>query len=412
MATQGNLSEVSIPELFQFLQQHAKTGCVTVSAETAGMLVYFQDGMIVGVCLKEHVEPMAFWCDMLSTAGYFTDEQIELFKRKRSHELVTARHILISEGILSEREIEELLQRYSQGLLLSALKLQTGQFCFATGQIVPEDLRLTDPIAVDAFLLEGLRMVDELPMLRKHIGSLRRVPRRRREEIGAKQVLTDRSVRKRWLRNVTRLFQKTPHAEAPGAGLVDVRDQMTPQEREVYSRIDGIKSVKQIIEESMQGEYLVCKALLSLAEKGWIDLGTVSIEAGRPGSPPRDTSSRVLIGSAAWVGMAMVVAALHLVSADGLQGAFLWRRVEQGWNTVLAQPFNQKKMQAVVHALELYRMEHGAYPETLDTLIDQRFLREADVGLRGHGRYSYHLKKDGGYELRMFSEGESTAAGE
>ena len=48
MPLRGDLKEFGVPEVFQLLEQQAKTGCLNVKTDIKEIEVYFREGRIVG----------------------------------------------------------------------------------------------------------------------------------------------------------------------------------------------------------------------------------------------------------------------------------------------------------------------------------------------------------------------------
>jgi hypothetical protein len=411
MATEGSLSEFSIPELFQFMQQHSKTGCLSITDDGSAFLVYFHEGLIVGVCSKESEEPAAFWHDLLVTGGYLDEQEADRLRKRAAGDLGDLRHILFEEGLLSQQEIEELLQRHAQALLLAMLKLRKGRFSFSAGRSAPEDFKLGAPIVVEAFLLDGLRMLDELPMLRKRIGSLKRVPRRSLQTRSSGEgPASQRQPAGLW-RRILGMLGPSPGKGPKEAVPDEAAESLPPLERDIYARINGVRTIEDIIAESMQGEYPVCKALLGLSEKGWIELGSPAAVSGGIHRGPRGSARRLRVAVGAVVAVSSAIAAAPLFFGGGRDEGVLWKRVPRAWEEGVSRYLNQQRIRVVAHALELYALENGTYPETLHRLVEEGFLRETDVALHGDSRYSYRPRGDRGYDLKILSADSPAPAG-
>lgn len=403
MATEGSLSEFSIPELFQFMQHHSKTGCLSITDDGSAFLVYFHEGLIVGVCSKESEEPAAFWCDLLVRGGYLDEKEADRLRRRAAGDLGDLRHILFKEGLLSHEEIEELLQRHAQTLLLAMLKLRKGRFSFSAGRTAPEDFKLGTPIVVEAFLLEGLRKLDELPMLRKRIGSFKRVPRRSPHTGSSRAGSAGQTQPAGPWRRILGMLGPSRQKGATEVAPDEAAESMAPLERDIYARINGVRTVEEIIAESMQGEYPVCKALLALSEKGLIELGSPAIAPRGIHTGPQRSTRRLRVAVGAVVAVFAAVAAAPLFFAADRHEGLLWNRAPRAWEEGVSRYLNQQRMRVVARALELYALENETYPETLHRLVDERFLRETDLELHGGKRYSYRPKGDSGYDLEILS---------
>jgi len=400
MSIQGDLKEFSVPELFQFMQQHSKNGCLNIREERMELVIYFQEGHIVGVC-PAGLSSVDVWCETLVRAGYLSEDEERRIKKRKVRDLVSFRDILIREGIIAYEELEELLQRQSQELLLRLLKLKKGSFYFSAEEKVPEDLKLSEPIFVEAFLLDGLRMVDEWPIMRKRIGSFQQIPHREFRDIRFKGGEAGKGALQGLWSKALALLGVHAGPKAVDDSRANEAEGLSSGEIEVYRQINGKRCVQEIIDGSMQGEYHVCKAILSLVEEGWIELVSpfhvsrgFRREAGR-------TRNRVVEGLYALSILFCIVVFAYGINAGAWEKEVFWNRFPEGRERFIYRYLNQQRRQIVVHALELFTQEHGTYPVRLEHLVDQRFLEEDGLRLLGQNSYAYSLVDKGEYTLMI-----------
>ena len=410
MAIQGDLKEFTVPELFQFMHQHSKSGCIHIMEERQELVIYFQEGRIVGVYPKAQ-SPVDFWCEILSRAGYLIENREKGLRKRKSYDLTSFREILVREGIVSSEELEELLMRQSQELLFRALKLRKGSFSLSAEENVPADLRLSEPIFVEAFLLDGLRMLDEWPVIRKRIGSFSRVPYRQYENISSPVGQRGKMLKQGLWHKVLSFFRVLP-APAPHEDVQSkVEGSLSPIEAEVYRLVDGKHNIQHIIDGSICGEYKVCKALLGLLEGGLIELHSPVYGREVVGERAKGLSRSLV--QTFWFLLA-VFSLLVLIYAIGIgarEKDTFWKRFPEEQSMLISRHVNQQRRQIVEHALEMYIRERGAYPESLEMLVSQNLLKGRDVHLLGRNSYRYSSLGSTGYTLIIVPQADLSAAG-
>jgi hypothetical protein len=403
MAIQGDLKEFTIPELFQFMQQHSKNGCLYIRGDRQELVIYFQEGRIEGVCPKGQA-PEEFWCEILSKTGYLSEDKEKRLRKRKTYDLAGFREILVREGIVSDEELEELLQRQSQELLLRVLKLKKGSFFFSTAEKAPVDIKLSEPIFVEAFLLDGLRMLDEWPIIRKRIGSFQSIPYRQFRTITSFDEESEKVPRLGLWSKVLNVLGVHSRKGAIDDMSFDAEASLSPVEIEIYRRINGKRSIQQIIDESVMGEYSVCKALLSLLEGGWIE--RASPVRSENGSERRvaKTRNRFLEGFYFLLLLISVSILIYGIATGEWKKDIFWNRFPQGRDTLIYRYLNQQRREKVVHALEMFAREHGEYPQTLGVLVGKRFLEESEIHVLGRNSYSYTSLGKQGYHLIIVPE--------
>jgi|GEM_PF-1684933 hypothetical protein len=398
MPLQGDLKEFGVPDLFQFLDQHGKSGCVQITSEGDPVEVYFRSGKIVGVLPGgRNVGDQVL--QILARLGYLTEEDARKIRKRRETDLRGIRRILQEMGIIDSRDLDALFHQQVEELIYPLFRVRKGRFSFYSDRLLPSELEFLEPLAVEPLVLDGLRRLDEWPLIRKRIGSYGGVPYRKAAAPSGASPRTGG-----WLR---RLFGwigfRGQAASEPLTSPIDAPDSeevsnLSAAAKWVYRLVDGNRRISEILEISNLGEYVTCKALLTLQEQGWIGIDPYAPqrEAGRAvqlaGRQARNwVLSSVLFGAGA---VSVLLAALVL--ARGLGGTD-WTALK-GRET-MARLFNQQARQVVIDALELYRLERGSYPERLEDLAEARLLDPETLHLKGDNEFSY--RREGPLQFRL-----------
>jgi len=398
MPLQGDLKEFGVPELFQFLDQHSKSGCIQITSEGDPVEVYFRSGKIVGVLPGgRNVGDQVL--QILARLGYLTEEDARRIRKRRETDLRGIRRILQEMGIIDSRDLDALFHQQVEELIYPLFRVRKGRFSFHSDRLLPSELEFLEPLAVEPLVLDGLRRLDEWPLIRKRIGSYGGVPYRKAAAPSGVSLRTGE-----WLR---RLFGwigfRGQAASEPLTSSTDAPDSeevsnLSTSEKWVYRLVDGNRRISEILEISNLGEYVTCKALLTLQERGWIGIDPYvsRLEADRAAQlPARQVSNRVLSSLLFGAGAVSVLLAA-LVLARGMGGTD-WTAIRG--REAMARLFNQQARQLVIDALELYRLERGSYPERLEDLAEARLLAPETLHLRGDNEFSY--RREGPLQFRL-----------
>jgi len=160
MPLRGDLKEFGVPEIFQLLEQQAKTGCLHIKTSIRDMEVYFQEGMVVGA-LPAGENPWNHLVGILRRVGYLSDEDVQRLEKRQANDLTSLKEILRGEALLGPREIDVLLREHIEEMLFPVFQKRRGEFFFVQDKALPSEWELREPMAAEPLILEGLRKTDE-----------------------------------------------------------------------------------------------------------------------------------------------------------------------------------------------------------------------------------------------------------
>ncbi len=164
LGLQGNIEKFTLPEIFQLIASSRKSGTLGIQKDDSIVMVYFKDGEIIygyGPRQTFHLG------QLLKEKKIISEEQLEQAvaiqarteNSKRLGEIMTAR------GFIDRADLESVIRKQVQELLYSLLSWQTGSFKFYENQF-PTDEEITVRLSVENVILEGLRRVDEMNLVR------------------------------------------------------------------------------------------------------------------------------------------------------------------------------------------------------------------------------------------------------
>ena len=235
MAFRGDTRSLALSDVFQNLLQNKQTGTLTVTPEGEHPIrVWFKQVSVQhfppGVPSHEYLPLL-----LKQRAGATDDEIARGLKKGGKQRGLTA--VLTKMGAVTEERVVEALRFFSEERIYDLFALDDATFEFAEGDADPAQFdadQTAVALALDTnkVLFEAARRSDEWGLIRKKIlsrGESFAVPRERREAAAA---LEDRTLRR------------------------------------IAELCDGSRTVAQVIDDSAEGAFTVCKAITDLLGKG------------------------------------------------------------------------------------------------------------------------------------------------
>jgi hypothetical protein len=162
---QGNIERFTLPEVFQLIASGRKSGTLGIQKDDSIVMVYFKDGNIIyGYGPREtfHLG------QLLKEKGVLSAEKLEEAVRIQAKTENTKRlgEILVSRGFIDRADLETVIKNQVEELLYSLLSWQSGSFKFYENQF-PTEEEITVNLSVENVILEGLRRIDEMNMVKE-----------------------------------------------------------------------------------------------------------------------------------------------------------------------------------------------------------------------------------------------------
>ena len=173
MALEGTIRDFGLPDIFQLIGLQRKTGLLTLTNEKdeESVTVTFENGMVVMAdSSSKRLE------DRL---GNVLVKQGKLPKERLDEVLVTQRatlqrlgHILVTNNYITSKDLKDALQVQVAQIVFKVFRWRDGEYHFAPTEAVDYDRENFNPMSADFILMEGIRMVDEWPIIEKKIPSM------------------------------------------------------------------------------------------------------------------------------------------------------------------------------------------------------------------------------------------------
>jgi len=363
MALQGSIKDFGLPDIFQLIGLQRKTGLLALRRGEEQVTVAFENGMVVNAdTTAKRIEDRLG--NLLVKQGKISETQLEDVLQRQRATLQRVGHILVSGNFISQQDLKNALQVQINQNVFKLFRWKEGDYNFEQAEKVEYDRANINPMSADFILMEGIRMVDEWPIIEKKIPSMDIVFRVSVDpssiEVGAGE---------------DDMFGGVGDSKKAASGKV----KLSADEERVYRKVDGQRTVQAIIDASGIGDFDVCKALYDLLSRGII-APTGRGATAREVSTVREAASSALGYGllAAALALALAGFAFELRTPFGVTG--LRPGLRSSVDSVL-DSVSRSRLERLDTALQAYRLGHGAFPQTLEALaeagiVDRSYLKD------------------------------------
>lgn len=375
MALQGTLKDFGIADILQLIGQQQKTGQLYLANKEQEVNIFFKDGNIVRVESVTRKKKDLIG-NMLVQAELITEGQLEEALETQRRTLKRLGDVLVSSGALTADRFKKMMQLQATETIFRLFSWDNGTYEFKA-EPVESDTEAITPLRAESVLMEGFRMVDEWPVIRRKINrldmtfeTLKPLPPPVNKEEDLDAAFDD-------------AFAEKKKDENKGE-FKSVGD----SERAVYEKIAPGRDVRKLIDIALLGEFETCKALLNLINLEYIR--PLSAD-GRPASTERNSVLRTVGRGVGNVGVSMATLGAILFVAVQLSGVI---SLASSPASSFADPAGQRfisraQIKRIEAALEVFRLEKGEVPETLDALVQTGLLKPEELRYPWREQYYY-----------------------
>jgi hypothetical protein len=243
MGLKGDLTTMGLEDIFQWLAVGKKTGVLELKGFLHTKRVFFHDGKISSVWSSD---PREYLGQYLLAYNRINEEQLREALATQEDENQLLGRILVSRQLITETEIRRIVQLKVEESIFDTFLWDVGTFEFHDGQTPPQKTMLLS-LDVTGIVLEGARRVDEWKRIRTIVK-------------GGDAVLT-----------------------AVSEAIAEMLP-LSPEDADLLGRLDGHKTIDQVVIEMRVPEFKVHKLVFDLHEKGMVRII-------RPGGKLGDRSS-------------------------------------------------------------------------------------------------------------------------
>jgi len=397
MALEGTLKDFSLADIFQLIGIQQKTGVLTLSSPEDVVTVSFQEGAVVSAdSQKKALEDLLG--SLLVKSGKVKDHELQDALRNQRRTLQRLGHILIQEGRITHQDLRDVLRLQITQVVYRLFRWKEGDYSFKQESAIEYDREHFTPLSAESILMEGIRMIDEWPVIEKKIRSLDMIFTRTKpfapvsikheeevepeeDELGA--ALTGAAPAKK------------VEAPPPADALV-----MSDREAKVYEKIDGFRTVQELIDVGGLGDFETCRILYDLQARNIIS----EVKSEKPSKvadriAPRKKASPVL-----WYALTFLLFAAAAASAAtmGLNNVNLLPPAHE--DPVLEEvltAITRSHVQRLDEAIKAYYLQKRFYPDDLAELTRGRLIGEAALKDAWGRSLGYEPGEDG-YKVLVY----------
>ena len=388
MALQGTLKDFGIGDILQLIGQQQKTGVLLLKARDQEVQVFFNDGAIVRTESSTRRKKDLIGT-MLVRAELITELQLQQALEQQKRTLERLGDVLVGLQLISASRFRHMVQLQVNETLYGLFLWKSGTYHFEQREVEfdPESL---SPLRAESVLMEGFRRVDEWPLIRKSISS---------DDITfeKKQELPQASVEEADpFGGLDAAFDALDGGDEVESG--GELSALGPNERTVFAKLTPRRTVRDLVDVSLLGEFETYKALYNLVTLGYLEPKQGSgLRRARGGTSMR----RVFTGVAR---VAMTVAMGTLIAVLGVgaasdSSAFRRSRASFFVDTATERHISLAQQARIRAALEVYRVERGVLPESLQHLVEAGLLEEEDLHYPWTDRYHYRRSGEQAFVL-------------
>ncbi|WP_434389390.1 DUF4388 domain-containing protein [Melittangium boletus] len=387
MALTGTLKDFGIADILQLIGQQQKTGVLYLKSKDHDVQVFIRDGNIVRAESITRQKKQLLG-NMLVSAELITQQQLDSALEIQKRTLKRLGDVLISMNIITQEKLRQMMRLQVTESLYGLFAWKAGNYEFKQEESVQVDADDLTPLRAESVLMEGFRMVDEWPHLRKKLTNEATTFEKIKELPPPKaQPKED---------DFDAAFDDAFSEEKKDENKGEFQS-IGSSERRVFSLLGPGRDVTKLVDLSCLGEFETWKALVNL-------LNLEYIRAIPPSGLSLSASSGGGAGLVLRVG-GMVARAAVTFAVIAALGFFASRMRPGTWDlqgtsaSAYADPAAQRlvsraQQARIQAALEVFRLEKGNLPERLDSLVEVGLLHHEDLRYPWRDDYYYRRTSD------------------
>ncbi len=365
MALSGTLKDFALPDIFQLIGMQRKTGLLTLENDRETVTVVFEQGMVV------HADSTVRRLDdllgsVLVRQGKMRKDVLEEALSKQKVSMQRLGFILVSQGYISRDDLKGALSEQVQQIVFRVFRWKSGRYHFDPAAEADYDRENVQPVSTDHILMEGIRRVDEWPIIEKRIPSLDFVFR---PLVPVKQIRVEEGPKEGG-----GLEAALGNLEGGGGGSANATSEvmMGPTELSIYKLLDGQRSISTLMEMTGLSDFDVCRTLFDFIDRNLVapaghEQAARSVESGRRGPAPVPGEGTGTIALAVVLVLSLVGLVVSATTPFRVPAS---PSLFQEEAPAIQASRDMARMQRVAEALRIYCLTFGNYPASLDDLVN------------------------------------------
>ena len=342
MALSGTIADWSFADILQVISTQRKSGTLTLVNDQEVINLTLHAGRIVGA---EHQESgrrrlgfLRFLVDTGRVAPAGARKIAEFAKDSKRDPL----EMVTEAGLLNGDRLETCFNAYVQELVYVVLQWEDGGYEFITHEVTPKHPDVA--LVCEGLLIEGMRRMDE------------------------------------WVRIAHVVQPYTVFRQVAGA---EIPEDLPKRERALLRMVDSVQDTQALVRLTPLTEFEIGDALLNLHQRKLIE---VAVD-GPSDMQIVELGVEDLADESAWSRLVRVFTLLFLIVASVAFGSLT---NGTDWTETTRPAERNRDQQVTRFALELYKLEFGAYPQALNALGD------AGMDIGNAGRLLVYRPQEGG----------------
>ena len=254
MALEGTIKDFGLPDIFQLIGLQRKTGLLTLKHEQDQVTVFFENGMVVNAdSASKRLEDRLG--NVLVKQGKLSKDRLEEALATQKQTLQRLGHVLITQSYITQKDLKDAIGVQVSQIVFKVFRWRDGEYHFAPSETVDYDRENFSPMSADFILMEGIRMVDEWPIIEKKIPSM---------DIVFKPAVDPNSI------EVGGGAEEEGSERKRSAASSSNKIRLTPEEERIFRKVDGTQTVQTIIDSVGLSEFDTCRMLFDLLNRNLI----------------------------------------------------------------------------------------------------------------------------------------------
>lgn len=311
MALEGSLQDFGLADILQLIYFQRKTGVLTLSGRLDRVRLLFIEGFIIGAESKRRIDDNRLG-KILLKKGFISEGDLLATLEEQRKTGAKLGNVIVEKGFADKEIVQDIIRSQITETVIQLFSWKQGAYEFSA-QGIPQEKGLSFSLDTQHLLMEGLRIVDEWTLIKDRI-------------------------------TLDAIFRKTG----------EERGGRTEEEQEILAFVDGENDVSTIIDLSGMDNFEVSKMLVSLMDKGVIEsyvAAPVVAPMAREERRERRRAIRFLPHGAVILSLLLAAGTLLLP--------------ERGWLKTFSAA---REMESLRYRIERHRMEHHAYPSTIEEI--------------------------------------------
>jgi hypothetical protein len=157
MAVSGNLRTMPFPDLMEWISMGRKTGTLVIKGQRYTKKILFQKGTVSAVTSNNPREHLGYY---LVGWGILSEEELEKLLDQQKQQQVMLGEILVQTGRLTRAHVDHMVRVKTEETIYDLMLWQEGEFFFLDDVQPRRDFKELD-LPVSHFIFEGARQADE-----------------------------------------------------------------------------------------------------------------------------------------------------------------------------------------------------------------------------------------------------------